>query len=145
MEKAAASYKPETWEERQKSIARFVVEPSVRDRQIELCRKKFLEGDALSARQNAIAGKWDELKRKIEGQIIPFAKLTAMFQTAGCPTEPRDISLSIENHRYGMRVAQMMRNRYTVVDLLYETGLLDTMMERIINPAGTYFSAWSEA
>ena len=48
MEKASASYKPETWEERQKSIAHFVQEPSVRDRQIEICRKKFLEGDALA-------------------------------------------------------------------------------------------------
>lgn len=145
VEKAAASYTPETWEERQKSIAHFVREPSVRNRQIEICRKKFLEGDALAARQSAIAAKWDELRQKIEGQIIPFAKLKEMFQTAGCPTEPSDICLSIENHRYGMRVAQMMRNRYTVVDLLYETGLLDAMIERIIDPAGTYFSAWDKA
>ena len=44
-----------------------------------------------------------------------------------------------------MRVAQMMRNRYTVVDLLYETGLFDVMIERIIDPAGTYFSTWNKA
>ena len=104
-----------------------------------------MEGDALAARQSAIAAKWDELRQKIEGQIIPLAKLKEMFQTAGCPTEPSDICLSIENHRYGMRVAQMMRNRYTVVDLLYETGLFDAMIERIIDPAGTYFSTWNKA
>ncbi|QTQ12613.1 sn-glycerol-1-phosphate dehydrogenase [Treponema parvum] len=142
IKKQVSSYVPQTWDERQASIRQAVKIPSVQDRQIEICSKKFLEGEKLKKRQQEIIEKWDLIKEKIKGQIIPFVELKKMFSEVDCPTEPVMIGLSNEDHIYGMRVAQMMRNRYTVCDLLYETGLLDKFISIVTNPANGYFSSW---
>ena len=142
MAEAIASHTQETWQARQDEIRKFVKIPSVQDRQIEICSKKFLTGAQLEYRHAMILEKWEDIRCKIKTQLIPFAQLREMFKIAGCPVEPRDICLSLENHRYGIRVSQMMRNRYTVVDLLYETGLLDTMTDVVTDAKSGYFSAW---
>jgi len=119
----------ETWDERVASISEAVSIPSVRERQIEICRKKFQEGKALEERQHDIVDKWEEIKRRIKGQILPFDEMRRRFSLAGCPVEPSDIGLSLSDFKYGMRVAQIMRNRYTNLDLLYEIGMLSHMVD----------------
>jgi glycerol-1-phosphate dehydrogenase [NAD(P)+] len=136
---AIENAKPLSWEERKAEIRSYVSSSSIQDRQIEICKKKFLEGPALVERKKMIVEHWDELKEKVGTQIIPFAELRERFSLAGCPVEPVTIALSYEDFRYGMRVAQMMRNRYTILDLVYELGLMDYMIEKISDPKPGYF------
>lgn len=137
-----ASFTPETWEERKASIRKAVLIPSVQDRQIEICSKKFKEGEELKKRQKAIIDNWKKIQEGIRGQITPFKELKEMFAATGCPSEPVMIGLSKEDHIYGMKTAQMMRNRYTVCDLLYETGLLDQFTKIVTDPKNGYFTEW---
>lgn len=131
--------KPQTWDERVADIRALVHIPSVQDRQIEICAKKFQAGEALVKRQQAMVAGWDEIRKRIKGQIIPFKELRERFQLAGCPVEPSDIALSGQDYRYGIKVAQMMRNRYTSLDLLYEIGLLDGMIDLLCSQKAGYF------
>ena len=52
-----------------------------------------------------------------------------MLKEAGCPTKPSDIGLGMEQYIHGIRTAQLIRTRYTLLDLLYETGILDDAIE----------------
>ena len=47
-----------------------------------------------------------------------------MLKKAGCPVTPSEIGLSREQYLHAVPTAQLIRMRYTVLDLLYECGLL---------------------
>lgn len=126
--------------EREAQVRTYVtISKSVADRQVEICRQKWLEGEQLDQRRAKILEVWETMMEKVRRQIIPFDDLKERFRLAGCPTEPGDLAISRQQWQYGMRVAQMMRKRYTVLDIVYELGLMDSMIEEISNPSGPYF------
>ena len=47
-----------------------------------------------------------------------------MLQKAGCPVCPAEVGLDREQFLHVVPMAQIIRIRYTVLDLLYECGLL---------------------
>jgi glycerol-1-phosphate dehydrogenase [NAD(P)+] len=47
-----------------------------------------------------------------------------MFRAASCPVAPADIGLDAAQFRHGVLAAQLIRNRYTILDVLDELGLL---------------------
>ena len=54
-----------------------------------------------------------------------------MLKKANCPVTPAEIGLSREQFLHGIRTAQLIRNRYTILDFLYEAGLLDEAMKNL--------------
>ena len=54
-----------------------------------------------------------------------------MLKKANCPVTPAEIGLSREQFLHGIKTAQLIRNRYTILDLLYEAGLLDEAMKNL--------------
>ena len=53
------------------------------------------------------------------------------FQRAGCPVHPAEIGLARADFRDGFRRAQLIRKRYTVLDLAYEAGILELLLDRM--------------
>ncbi len=97
----------------------------------ETALKKFLEGEALADRRAAIYAKWDELRELTRRQLFTFEELTSKLRAAHCPVKPAEINLTPEQFFHGLRAAQLIRKRYTVLDLTYELGLLDEILGRI--------------
>lgn len=129
-----------SWYDRQREIDRYLhVKASIKDPIVKASRIKFQEGPALEKRQEDILRQWDTMMNGIKKQIIPFPEIQKMFKIAGCPIQPADISLSREDVARAMRVAQMIRKRYTGLDLAYEAGLLDRMIGIIVD-SNTYFT-----
>ena len=87
-----------------------------------ICR--HAAGETLE-RRALIGSKWNQLRQGIEKQYIPFGELRAMLKKANCPTTPAEIGLTREQFFHAVPAAQLIRTRYTVLDLLYECGLLD--------------------
>jgi glycerol-1-phosphate dehydrogenase [NAD(P)+] len=56
-----------------------------------------------------------------------------MLRAAACPTKPEQIGLSAERLARTFRPAQMIRPRYTVLDLAYELGRLDECVKLIFS------------
>ena len=78
-----------------------------------------------------IRGVWKELRAKILEQIMPYAELRAMLSKARCPVTPAGINLSREAAIACARRARMIRNRYICLDLAWDLGCFDTVLERI--------------
>ena len=87
--------------------------------------KKYLSVDETSARRQLAEQNWTVIQEKIKQQIVPFEKLRSMLKTANCPVNPSEIGLDREQLLHAVHTAQLIRIRYTVLDLLYECGLLD--------------------
>lgn len=93
---------------------------------------KFREGDALAERRELIYRNWETLRKRILHQLYPLEELTRRLTAAGCPVKPADIQLGREQFLHGIRTAQLIRKRYTVLDLAYELGLLEELLQRIL-------------
>lgn len=89
----------------------------------EVALDKFLEGEVLAARRQVIYDGWDSLRKQIAGQLYPLPELKTMLRSVGAPVDPADIGLSPEQFAGAFARAQLIRNRYTVLDLVYELGL----------------------
>ena len=92
----------------------------------------FREGRALAERRELIYRNWETLRKRILHQLYPLEELTRRLTTAGCPVKPADIQLGREQFLHGIRTAQLIRKRYTVLDLVYELGLLEELLRRIL-------------
>ena len=90
----------------------------------ETAMKKYLSPEQTLDRRKLIGSKWPELQRRLKERIIPFDELRAMLKKADCPVTPAQIGLSREQYLHAVPTAQLIRVRYTVLDLLYECGLL---------------------
>jgi len=97
----------------------------------ETADEKFLEGDAALERRKLIFDHWEKLRERIRRQFMPVDELRSILRSAGCPATHREIGLSDEQYLHAVPAAQLIRKRYTCLDLLYEAGLLDAAVERI--------------
>ena len=64
---------------------------------------------------------------------MKYGDLTLLFREAGCPTTPLDIGLSRDRVIDTFYAAGIIRNRYTILDLAWETGLLEVASEELRN------------
>ncbi len=87
--------------------------------------KKFFSGKEIEERREMLLSKLPEIQTRFRKQLIPFEEVKTMLTEAGCPVRASQIGLSREQFLHGIRTSQLIRIRYTVVDYLYELGLLD--------------------
>ena len=54
-----------------------------------------------------------------------------MLKAANCPITPAEIGLSQEQFIHGVKTAQLIRKRYTLLDVLEECGIMDEMLKKL--------------
>ncbi|MBR2372729.1 MAG: iron-containing alcohol dehydrogenase [Lentisphaeria bacterium] len=94
----------------------------------KLSLAKFKTGIEAEERRALIGRVWNSLQEKLRRQLYTFEELHTMLKKASCPVTPAEIGLSREQFLHGIRTAQLIRNRYTILDFLYEAGLLEKAM-----------------
>ncbi len=120
--------------------------PERRNAQIDHCLKgttmeegarkvalaKLLTGEALRERQELLYAKHDELAEKLRKQLLPFEELKRRFALLGCPTSFEEIGLNVpEWLEYSTLAAGMIRNRYTILDVLTELNVVRPILDRV--------------
>ena len=135
---AFESNAPILWEVREGQIRALIGTEKGLQVALDISHSKFPTREVLESRRQEILDSWDVLKKRIENQIIPFKQLKEMYRIAQCPTEPTDIGLDKAEHIRGIRIAQLIRKRYTVLDLAYEMGLFDEIIDVVVG-SGVYF------
>lgn len=131
-----------TWHDRKREIDRCIhMKPSVKEAIVDASHKKFEAGYPLAKRQETILARWEGMMRQVKEILLPFGDIQRMLETVGCPSQPQDILLSRDDVARAMRLAPMIRNRYTCLDLAYEAGLQDQLVDTIAY-SDTYFTAF---
>lgn len=119
----------ESWEERRENIEKvFSFSPIILEQVLPIAKVKFLEGDALKTRRKAILIALPKILRRCSVQLPPYGELRQAMKEVGCPISYADINTTKEDFFRAIRGAQMIRNRYTILDLLYEAGFLEEML-----------------
>ncbi len=97
---------------------------------------KYVDADGLADRLERLTVAWPALRERLAGQLLPATELRDMLAAAGCPTTPEEVGLTREELKATYARSQMIRSRYTVLDVAVETGLLEPCVEELFAPGG---------
>jgi glycerol-1-phosphate dehydrogenase [NAD(P)+] len=111
-------------EDKAGEILRHLGEGAIAARAREETAAKHPDPGALAVRLERLRAVWPELARRLSGRLWPADRMVAHLHIAGAPAHPAEIGLGMADLRAAVLAARFLRSRYTVLDLLEETGLL---------------------
>jgi len=109
-------------------------EAMVAERAIDEARAKHIDREVLADRLAQLKTVWPELTERLSSFLMPMTQMRDMLRTAGVITHPGQVGIGPERHRRTILAARYLRRRYTVLDLLAETGWLDDAVDTLFIP-----------
>lgn len=94
---------------------------------------KFMDTNTVDKINQAFRDSWKEIRDKVLGRIMPYSELKAFLAKAGCPTHPAEIGLKRDEVIATARRAQMIRNKYCILDLSWDMGNYETVLSKLEN------------
>ncbi len=99
---------------------------------LPFARQKYLDEKALSKRRSRIAERWEKIRQAVSAVAIPAAASRAHLKAAGAVYRAADLGVSQDELVFAYRHARFIRNRYTVLDLAAELGVLEAWQEDVL-------------
>lgn len=93
---------------------------------------KMPRGDEAQARRNILLDTHDYIAEKLRAQLLSFDELHRRFALLGCPVSFEAIGLTPDELRSTTYAAGMIRNRYTILDVLTDLGITDEICKRAV-------------
>jgi glycerol-1-phosphate dehydrogenase [NAD(P)+] len=135
-----------TREEAEAAVRAAHTTPGLAEAAVAETTAKWIDADALGRRLSLLADRWPALRDRLREQLVPAERLGELLAAAGCPTRPSQLGLSAGAFRATYQRARMIRRRYTVLDLAFETGLLDELVDELFvesdDPQGPRTQPW---
>ena len=122
-----------TAEDKRAAIAATFTTPAIAERATAETLAKHLEPDAHRDRLAKIAQVWPDLQTRLRGHLIGREEMAALLAKAGAPTRAAEIGVDPTRHRATVAAARFQRSRYTIFDLLEETGLLTRALDSLFS------------
>lgn len=113
--------------------------PVVAENAVAESLAKYITPDQLRARLHLLQQRWPQIRPKLQAQLMTADEIRAKLHAAGCPTDPAAIGVALEHVRASYTLARTIRARYSVLDLVNETGILDTCVAELFAPGGYWF------
>ncbi len=128
------------WKEVERRVRAAHKMPGLDEAAVVETREKYLDANALAERLGLLAERWPQARLRLEQQLMPAARLRELLRQAGCPTSWGEIGLDLQRFKDTYFRAQMIRRRYTVLDLTQQAGILDACVEELFSPGGFWAS-----
>jgi len=93
--------------------------------------EKFHDVPTRKRIKELVADRWTELRQRVLNQLMPYQELRTLLQRAHCPIRGEAIGLSRTEALETGKKAQVIRNRYTALDLAWDLGILESALGRI--------------
>ncbi len=117
---------------RQAAIIRNAFGPGeIAERAVIETEAKSLTPAELRQRLAKIAEVWPDLATRLRARLMPAQDMIQRLQRIGAPSASTDIGVSRTHLRATIAKARYLRDRYTVLDLLDETGLLSQAIDAV--------------
>jgi len=94
-------------------------------------RDKYPDTQRLNNRLDLFISKQDLIWNSIAKQNVPYKELRTMLLKAGCPVRPEDVGISKREFVESIIPAQLIRNRYTILDLVDDLGVMQNVIAEI--------------
>ena len=123
--------KQESWEQRAASIGKHFPDPGLKALVEDASKSKWTGAKDMPDRIGKIISLLPELNQQFKQRVGSAEKVISDLRSAGCPVSFREFGLTREDAADAIFKAQMTRERYTVLDAIYEVGLLPELIERV--------------
>jgi glycerol-1-phosphate dehydrogenase [NAD(P)+] len=110
--------------------------PQLAESAVQQSLAKYITPDQLRERLLLLQQRWSMIRERLERQLMTAEQLRDLLQGAGCPTEPAEIGVSLARVRETYALARTIRSRYTVLDLVHETGIAEGCIDELFAPGG---------
>ncbi len=103
---------------------------------VRISLEKLDEGQSRLGRLEKICGSWNSLRSIAFADRPSFSRLSDMFSSAHCPGLSA-IGIDSKLAAWGLLAAQTIRNRYTLLDLAWDIGVLEIVIGIVITKINT--------
>lgn len=103
---------------------------------LEQARLGYPDRDVLAARLTKLKSEWDEIIDFVSETLRPPQDLESELDDADCPVRFDQIGVSHARALRAVRHCKDIRNRYTILHLAWELGLLDEWAEEVVVRVG---------
>ena len=125
-----------SWAEVEREVRATHITPGLDQAALAQSREKYVDADQLAQRLTLLRERWPGLSERIQKQLLAADQLREQLQAAGCPTSPTELGLRLADLKATYVRARMIRSRYTVLDLAYETGTLNQCVDELFTSGG---------
>jgi glycerol-1-phosphate dehydrogenase [NAD(P)+] len=98
---------------------------------LAVMRAKRLSAERARALNARLEVRWPELRRRLQAIAVVPEQLERALREAGAATRPEDLSIAPAFYRQAVLHAREIRERYGMLDLAADAGLLDAFVERL--------------
>ncbi len=98
----------------------------------KILRSKYADPARQGARRATLVADWQLLKEQVTAQLYTYEEMEDLLQRAGCATRFSEIGLDATRGYGTIKKAQLIRNRYTVMDVLDDLGIMDQTISALI-------------
>jgi glycerol-1-phosphate dehydrogenase [NAD(P)+] len=92
---------------------------------VKTALEKLLSANEARLLTEALRDNWRTIRENVLNRLLPYEKLRTLMARGGCPLKPEEIGLDRTRTIATARRAQMIRNRYTVLDLAWDLGIFE--------------------
>jgi glycerol-1-phosphate dehydrogenase [NAD(P)+] len=128
---AASGFRRPTPSERMVEVSDSFKGSRAHDLLVKIAMEKFLEDKIVSNIEQTFRDNWKDMRQRVLTRLLPYAELKAMLGKALCPLTGESIGLTRAEVIATARRAQMMRNKYTVIDLAWDTGAMEPVLAKL--------------
>jgi glycerol-1-phosphate dehydrogenase [NAD(P)+] len=127
----SAGFRRPTPSERMLEVSGAFKGSRAHDLLVKIAMEKFLDDQAAARIEEAFRDNWKDIRQRVLTRLLPYGKLKALLAKALCPLTGEDIGLTRDDVIATTRRAQMMRNKYTVIDLAWDMGAMEGVLVKM--------------
>lgn len=127
-----------SWEQIEAETRGNFADPLVADQVVAQQRGKYVDADLLVTRLQRLRSRWAELQSRLRDQLFTADETRRLLNEVGAPSKPEQIGISRERLLESHQLAQQIRNRYTVLDLVYQAGWWENCVDRLFRQGGIW-------
>jgi glycerol-1-phosphate dehydrogenase [NAD(P)+] len=118
-------------EEREAEVSRAFKGSPAHDGIVKKSKEKFMDDKKVETINQAFRDSWKEVRSQVLAKLLPYRELKELLAKAGCPVLPESIGLTRDYTIATARRAQMIRNRYGMIDLAWDMGVFEGILAKM--------------
>jgi len=133
----AKSYRRPGREERRAEVSAAFRGSQAHDSIVTTAMDKFMDEKTVENINRAFRDSWKEIRDSVLERLLPYGELKALLSAGECPVQPEAIGLSRNEVIATARRAQMIRNKYNILDLSWDMGTFEAVLDTM-DKSGIY-------
>jgi glycerol-1-phosphate dehydrogenase [NAD(P)+] len=101
------------------------------DSLVKIAMEKLLDDKTAANVEQSFRDNWKDIRQRVLTRLLPYGELKALLGKALCPLTGKEIGLSRSDVIATARRAQMMRNKYCVIDLAWDIGAMEGVLAKM--------------